>query len=37
MGNCIICGTSTDGPICDVHQEDVIFEFEGNQPSQLTP
>ncbi len=37
MGNCIICGTSTDGPICDVHQEDVVFEFEGNEPSQLTP
>ncbi|QLD87791.1 S1 RNA-binding domain-containing protein [Natronomonas salina] len=37
MGNCIICGTSTDGPICDVHQEDVLFEFEGDKPSQLTP
>ena len=37
MGNCIICGTSADGPICEVHQEDVVFEFEGNQPSQLTP
>ena len=37
MGSCIICGTSTDGPICDVHQEDVVFEFEGNEPSQLTP
>ena len=37
MGNCIICGKSTDGPICDVHQEDVVFEFEGNEPSQLTP
>ena len=37
MGSCIICGTSTDGPICEVHQEDVVFEFEGNQPSQLTP
>ena len=36
MGSCIICGTSTDGPICDVHQEDVVFEFEGNDPSQLT-
>ena len=36
MGSCIICGTSTDGPICEVHQEDVVFEFEGNQPSQLT-
>ena len=37
MGSCIICGTSTDGPICEVHQEDVVFEFEGNHPSQLTP
>jgi RecJ-like exonuclease len=37
MGNCIICGTSTDGPICDDHQEDVVFDFEGNKPSQLTP
>ena len=37
MGSCIICGTSTDGPICEVHQEDVLFEFEGDQPSQLTP
>ena len=37
MGNCIICGTSTDGPICEVHEEDVVFEFEGNQPSQLKP
>ncbi len=35
MGNCIICGTSTDGPICEVHEEDVVFEFEGNDPSQL--
>ena len=37
MGNCIICGTSTDGPICDIHQEDVAFEFDGDHPSQLTP
>ncbi|CAI49528.1 DHH/RecJ family phosphoesterase [Natronomonas pharaonis DSM 2160] len=37
MGNCIICGTSTDGLVCDVHQEDVLFEFTGNEPSQLTP
>jgi RecJ-like exonuclease len=36
MGNCIICGTATDGPICDTHQEDVVFEFRGNSPSQLT-
>ena len=37
MGSCIICGTSTDGPICEVHQEDVVFEFEGNRASDLTP
>jgi RecJ-like exonuclease len=37
MPDCIICGTSSDGPICDVHQEDVVFEFRGDQPSQLTP
>jgi RecJ-like exonuclease len=38
MANCIICGTSTDdGPICEVHQEDVAFEFEGEHPSQLSP
>ncbi len=36
MADCIICGTSSDGPICDTHQEDVVFEFEGNQPNQLT-
>ncbi|PSP48056.1 DNA-binding protein [Halobacteriales archaeon QH_7_69_31] len=38
MADCIICGTSTDGgPICEVHQEDVAFEFDGDHPSQLTP
>jgi RecJ-like exonuclease len=36
MGNCIICGTATDGPICDTHQEDVVFEFEGQHPNHLT-
>ena len=36
MADCIICGTSSDGPICDTHQEDVVFEFQGNQPNQLT-
>jgi RecJ-like exonuclease len=36
MGNCIICGTATDGPICDTHQEDVVFEFRGEHPNQLT-
>jgi RecJ-like exonuclease len=37
MGSCIICGTSTDGRVCAVHEEDVAFEFEGDTPDQLTP
>ncbi|MFB6184920.1 MAG: OB-fold nucleic acid binding domain-containing protein [Haloarculaceae archaeon] len=37
MGTCIICGTSVDGRICDIHQEDVVFEFRGDSPDQLTP
>ncbi|WP_435154732.1 DHH family phosphoesterase [Haladaptatus sp. DFWS20] len=36
MGNCVICGTSADGPICSSHEQDVLFEFEGNRPQQLT-
>jgi len=36
MGRCIICGTSTDGRVCDTHQEDVVFEFRGDRPDQLT-
>jgi RecJ-like exonuclease len=36
MGSCIICGSSTDGRICDLHEEDVVFEFRGNRPDQLT-
>ncbi|PSP58849.1 DNA-binding protein [Halobacteriales archaeon QH_7_66_36] len=36
MGNCTVCGTSTDGPICDTHQEDVVFDFRGDSPDQLT-
>ncbi|WP_255195649.1 DHH family phosphoesterase [Halorarius litoreus] len=36
MDKCIICGTSAGGPICDTHQEDVLFEFKGNSPTQLT-
>ncbi|QSG12804.1 Archaea-specific RecJ-like exonuclease, containsDnaJ-type Zn finger domain [Halapricum desulfuricans] len=36
MGSCIICGTSVDGKICDIHQEDVAFEFRGSSPGQLT-
>ncbi len=37
MGNCIICGKPVDGLVCESHEEDVAFEFEGNSPSQLTP
>ncbi|WP_137288787.1 DHH family phosphoesterase [Natronorubrum halophilum] len=37
MGNCIICGTPVDGEICESHEEDAVFEFHGNSPSQLTP
>jgi len=37
MGSCIICGTATDGEVCDVHQEDVGFVFEGTSPDDLTP
>ncbi|KTG08318.1 DNA-binding protein [Haloprofundus marisrubri] len=36
MGSCIICGTPVEGRICDSHQEDVVFEFRGNDASQLT-
>jgi RecJ-like exonuclease len=37
MGSCIICGTSTDGYICESHEEDAVFEFEGSHANQLTP
>jgi RecJ-like exonuclease len=37
MGSCIICGSSTDGRVCELHEEDVVFEFRGNQPDQLSP
>lgn len=37
MGTCIICGASADGEVCDTHQEDVVFEFKGSSPDQLTP
>ncbi|GKZ12694.1 OB-fold nucleic acid binding domain-containing protein [Haladaptatus sp. T7] len=36
MGNCVICGTPADGPICSSHEQDVLFEFEGSSPEQLT-
>ncbi|WP_277552940.1 DHH family phosphoesterase [Halobaculum limi] len=35
MGKCIICGASVDGRICSSHEEDVVFEFRGNDPHQL--
>src|SRR6056297_2811945 len=37
MGSCIICGTPADGAICDSHEQDVLFEFAGDNPNQLTP
>ena len=37
MGTCIICGTPVDGEICELHEEDVVFDFTGDSPSQLTP
>ncbi|WP_207587553.1 OB-fold nucleic acid binding domain-containing protein [Halomontanus rarus] len=37
MGNCIICGKPVDGLVCTSHEEDVLFEFDGTSPSQLTP
>ncbi|PSQ03859.1 DNA-binding protein [Halobacteriales archaeon QS_6_71_20] len=35
MGKCIICGASVDGRICSSHEEDVVFEFRGDDPDQL--
>ena len=37
MGSCLICGVSVEGRICDSHQEDVVFDFRGDSPSQLVP
>ena len=37
MATCIICGTSVDGRVCELHEEDVVFEFRGTEPEQLTP
>ena len=36
MGSCIICGSATEGRICDLHEEDVVFEFRGSSPDELT-
>jgi RecJ-like exonuclease len=37
MSSCIICGTSVEGRVCELHQEDVVFEFRGSHPDELTP
>ena len=37
MSSCIICGESVDGRVCELHEEDVVFEFRGTEPDQLTP
>ncbi|MEF8814341.1 MAG: OB-fold nucleic acid binding domain-containing protein [Halovenus sp.] len=37
MSSCIICGSSADGRVCELHEEDVVFEFRGDRPEQLTP
>lgn len=37
MATCIVCGSSTDGHICATHEEDVVFDFRGDSPDQLTP
>ena len=36
MASCIICGTSADGRVCTLHEEDVVFEFRGTDPDELT-
>jgi RecJ-like exonuclease len=36
MSSCIICGSSVDGRVCELHEEDVMFEFRGNQPDELS-
>ncbi|MFC7213123.1 DHH family phosphoesterase [Saliphagus sp. GCM10025334] len=35
MGTCIICGKPVDDHVCEFHEEDVAFEFEGTSASEL--
>lgn len=35
MSTCVICGKSVDGLVCESHQEDVLFHFEGNSAADL--
>lgn len=37
MGTCIICGATVDGVVCQSHEEDVCFIFEGKTADQLSP
>lgn len=37
MGECIICGAAVDGLVCQSHEEDVCFEFDGRDADDLTP
>lgn len=35
MNSCVICGKSVDGLVCESHQEDVLFHFEGDSADDL--
>lgn len=35
MGTCVICGKQVDGKVCQSHEEDVLFEFEGDSVKEL--
>ncbi|MFC7231262.1 DHH family phosphoesterase [Saliphagus sp. GCM10025308] len=35
MGTCIICGKPVEDHVCEFHEEDVAFEFEGTSASEL--
>ncbi|MFB6104359.1 MAG: OB-fold nucleic acid binding domain-containing protein [Halobacteriaceae archaeon] len=37
MGTCVICGKDVDGKVCESHEEDVLFEFEGDSVADLVP
>lgn len=35
MGTCVICGTEVSGKVCESHEEDVLFDFEGDSVTDL--
>lgn len=37
MGTCVICGTDVEGKVCESHQEDVLFHFDGDRAEELVP